>query len=45
MDNIIKEKIQEIFKRIDNLINSYLTKALCKNFIESYEMLKRSYLK
>lgn len=40
-----KEEIEEIFNKIDNLIDSYITKALCKNFIESYEYLKRSYLK
>ena len=39
-----KEKLIEIFNRIDQAINSTLTKRLCKNFIDEWEFIKRSYL-
>ena len=39
----MKEEIKEIFDRIDRAIDSSLTKAICKSFIEEYEWIKRSY--
>ncbi len=45
MNNKIEDEIEEIFKEIDKAINYNLIKALCKNFIEKYEFIKRNHLK
>jgi len=36
--------VKDIFRDIDTAINMFLTKGICKSFMEEIERIKKSYL-